>query len=627
MTSRPPSSHPLYEALEYLRDNNSERDYFLCLESLEQLLQNIKDNPDDERYRNFSPYDPDFEGRIGFLIGSENVMSACGFKFKKKKDKYCMPASEEAWHNLLHAGMILYETLEEEGRPSSSSSPKRKKKSKSSKSVNSGSSSRTGSSSKKSSKSSSSKKKRHVERASGEYAESYTPSSALRAAGERAMEREGTSQSPSRKRSKRRLSTDSTASSVSSSSPTGFDDEGSNRKLKKSSSGGSRRGHSSYDSSPNHSGHDDDYDVEDDEEEQHRSSAMARWMKKQSSGSGRRAGFSKSDSQRSFDSKGSSRSGRPGLGDRANSGSKKSVMSRAEKKLVREQSKLERRERKLMEKEEKEIKATRRRLLERRIKEEGGPRWTFLLQVVTILTLAELGLDLGTTIISFISLIGSFDCCGQIIEVGTLTLGVTIPYFCLIVIEFIILGCSVRQARANSARDRERMKKIDNVDEEWFDDTASWASLDAERTKFNFGKIIHYVLIANPFLGALITWTLLYEVSSRREAFVMLGLEGGALLLMFIGLWFERHHLNCCSLIVHATPLLPFAGICAVVWYYLQRGGICFRDGSFWFDNCGLCGPNDPIPDSTETCPDGSSPYQGTFCGEIVGEQFCYFSY
>lgn len=710
-------------ALKALKEFNSPDDYWSGLETLKQLLENIQDNPDDERYRNFSSQSPDFYGRIGFLIGSERLMAAAGFKSKKNGQQYSMSASQESWNYLAQVCLTLNKALQDkqQSSSSSSSSSKKKKKSNNKEKSSSSKSSKVKDSPMKEKSSSSifggtSKKPLDTDQ---------VPSSitgSLRAAAKRPMSKNGkdlydsgleppstsekgeegqTRQPTSGPRGKkisseaspnhrRRGSTDSTASSISEESS--FDNEGelSSRgnspvqsdqkrgksvtsngsstntgkkslknaatqalfvakmreggkkispKRKPKSEVGAMEG-TSKKKSLNFNQYDDDL-LEDDDSDAPPSIAKSRWLSAKGkidavnafknsgkeSGGSKRSLMSKSDSARSMDS---SKSGtrRPGLSRSSSKTLTESnrQLSKSERKLMREQSRKERREKKKMEKEANGIRQWRRKILEKRIKEEGGPRWTFLFQVVTLLTLAELGLDLGTTIISFISLIESFDCCGQVIEVGTLTLGVTVPYVVLIVIEFLLLACSVRQARQNTFRDQERMKKIDNLDEEWFDDEGSWGSLEDEKKRFNFGSVIHWVLLANPFLGALITWILLYEVSSRKDAFVIMGFECGSILLMFVGVWIQREKMTCGLLCFNAIPLIPFAGICFVVWYYLQRGGICFRDGNFWFDNCGLCAPNEPAPDSGE-CLDGSTPYQGTYCGEIIAEQFCYFAY
>ena len=81
-------------------------------------------------------------------------------------------------------------------------------------------------------------------------------------------------------------------------------------------------------------------------------------------------------------------------------------------------------------------------------------------------------------------------------------------------------------------------------------------------------------------------------------------------------------------MMVHLVPLVPFTVTCFVVWYYLERGGICFivKDGQFWFDGCEMCADGWP-PDANGLCPDGDIPIQDTYCGENIGEQFCYYGY
>ncbi|KAL7560168.1 hypothetical protein ACA910_016597 [Epithemia clementina (nom. ined.)] len=291
-----------------------------------------------------------------------------------------------------------------------------------------------------------------------------------------------------------------------------------------------------------------------------------------------------------------------------------------------------------MAEEKRQLREMRKKRLLEKIKKATGPRWTVLMMSVSLVRVAELGLDLGTTVISFVSLIESFDCCGNVIDAGGLTMGITIPYFVLIVAEMVFLGLEVKHARGNSAWDAERLRRIDdeNDDLEFFDDEDSFDSeddddehhdRDEEERLCSCSKFVSLLILANPFLGCLISWVLLYEVSSKNDAFLILFLEAGSVVLMFLALYLERATLNFCSMVVHGIPLLPFAATVFVVWYYLEKGGICFRDGNFWFDGCGLCAHNTPSPPDGGPCPNGTLPYQGTYCGHVVEEQFCYFSY
>lgn len=358
-------------------------------------------------------------------------------------------------------------------------------------------------------------------------------------------------------------------------------------------------------------------------------------------GFSRRNLFERGNSTRSVDSQDSNggvgrggRKKRPGIMARAFSvrsvdSTETSEMS-SQRKLEKEMSAVERREKRLMKRELKSLQRYRRRQLEKKIKEEGGPRWNFLLAIVTLVTAGELGMDMGTTILSLVSIMSSFECCNEEIGVSPWLLGTTIPYFMLVITEFVLLGFSIKQARANTAKDKIRFQKIDELDEdqEWFSDEEENESLD-EHTgcQKDLGHVVHWVVLANPFLGCLIAWFLLYEVASKKEALVILGLEAGAVTLMFIGCYLKRDKFTFNSLLLHGLPLIPLAAICFMIWYYLREGGVCFKNGNFAFDGCELCGERDPTPAVGNICWNGANPYQGTFCGDTPETRFCYFSY
>mmetsp|Transcript_38682 Transcript_38682/g.80348 ORF Transcript_38682/g.80348 Transcript_38682/m.80348 type:complete len:613 (-) Transcript_38682:245-2083(-) len=359
----------------------------------------------------------------------------------------------------------------------------------------------------------------------------------------------------------------------------------------------------------------------------------------------RRSMFSRGGSSRSVGSQGSNKSGksrfsRMGTSFRLGRGfSTRSVdttdtsdmsVARSQREHEKKMSAVERREKRLMKRELKNLKNYRKRLLEKKIKEEGGPRWNFLLAVVTVVTAAELGLDMGTTILSLVSIMSSFECCGEEIGVSPWLLGTTIPYFVLVMVEFILLGFSIKQARANTAKDKLRFKKIDELDEdqEWFSDEEDNDNIDeVTGCQKDLGHVIHWVILLNPFLGCLIAWFLLYEVASKTEAFIILGLEGGAVFLMFVGCYLKRDKFTFNSLLLHGLPLIPLGALCFMIWYYLREGGVCFKNGTFTFDGCELCSERDPTPAVGGICWNGANPYQGTFCGDTPETRFCYFSY
>lgn len=253
----------------------------------------------------------------------------------------------------------------------------------------------------------------------------------------------------------------------------------------------------------------------------------------------------------------------------------------------------------------------------------GGGGCSCLYLTVNLVTAGELSLDLVTTILSFIALSEDFECCGNKVDFGKgLTMGVTIPYFVLIIIELGFLTfsiCSEKKKQGESSK----QKHLEGSADEWDDES----TVTQTGWQCSFGEVLSWLVCANPFLGCLIAWALLYEVSNKNEALMILGIEGAAIGLMFFTVFLERDSLSTCTLMVHLVPLVPFTVTCFVVWYYLEKGGICFAaDQGFWFDGCELCSDGWP-PTELGGCPDGILPTQDTFCGATEQEQFCYFGY
>ena len=72
---------------------------------------------------------------------------------------------------------------------------------------------------------------------------------------------------------------------------------------------------------------------------------------------------------------------------------------------------------------------------------------------------------------------------------------------------------------------------------------------------------------------------------------------------------------------MHNIPSLqiPFAAACTAIWYFLERGGYCFRNGQFWFDTCTLCeeGSPEPVLPVDGVCENGGE-YQVSAMREIL---------
>lgn len=242
--------------------------------------------------------------------------------------------------------------------------------------------------------------------------------------------------------------------------------------------------------------------------------------------------------------------------------------------------------------------------------------------LVSWVTLAELSMDLIATVLSFKQMGNDFSCCDKPIDYGALTLAVTVPYFSLIVIELLMLGYSIF---GGGGKDHDKNNNSSKLGDSFEFDDESEVTVQWQCTA---GEALSWVVCLNPFLGCLITWTLMYEIDSKNDALLILGIEGGAIALMFLTMYLERNELSTCTMMVHLIPLVPFTVTCFVVWYYLEKGGICFimKENTYWFYGCELCADGWP-PNDSGRCPDGDLPIQDTFCAGPEEQQFCYFSY
>eukprot|EP00957_Ditylum_brightwellii_P188102 14320253-Ditylum_brightwellii.AAC.1 len=68
-------------------------------------------------------------------------------------------------------------------------------------------------------------------------------------------------------------------------------------------------------------------------------------------------------------------------------------------------------------------------------------------------------------------------------------------------------------------------------------------------------RFLGFLVLLNPFFGCIIAWMLLYQ-SDKTESFIVLGLEGGSLMLHFASVYLEGAIIDCCTFIFHAiVPL------------------------------------------------------------------------
>ena len=230
----------------------------------------------------------------------------------------------------------------------------------------------------------------------------------------------------------------------------------------------------------------------------------------------------------------------------------------------------------------------------------------------------ELGLDLFSTIVAFIAMLDEFYCCNEQVEVGGLVLGITVPFFFLVIIEICMLlyniKCALRKTSAEAAKEAASYKN----------DKSCSKFLGHTRSQ----KLINFLLVLNPFFGFMVAWLLLYQ-SNKKECFIVLGFEAGSLLLHWLSIYLEGNPQTKFSMAFHMLPIIPFLAIVIVIIISLQQGGVCYlvEQEYFWYKGCLKC-DGIPIDDETGECPEGIEPTYGTYCSEDgSSESFCFFEY
>lgn len=110
-------------------------------------------------------------------------------------------------------------------------------------------------------------------------------------------------------------------------------------------------------------------------------------------------------------------------------------------------------------------------------------------------------------------------------------------------------------------------------------------------------RCINVLVLLNPFFGCIIAWLLLYQ-SDKNESHLVLGLEGGSIILHFISVKLEGSVKTLCHFILHCVvPLVPFFVTVAMTIIYLKQGGVCYivEEASFGFQGCEIC-PDNTLP-------------------------------
>jgi hypothetical protein len=288
--------------------------------------------------------------------------------------------------------------------------------------------------------------------------------------------------------------------------------------------------------------------------------------------------------------------------------------------------------------------------------EETPPKSLVLIWVVVS---AELAFDLATTIIAFLALVEEDECCGEQISLGPIPMTVTAPFFLLVLAELSFLFRAVvltlwPSIFTGEVTDEDReIRAARGFWKKWL---CCWLRWKAKLVL----KILNFLVLLNPFFGCVIAWMLLYQ-SNKVEAFVVLGLEGGSILLHFFSVYLEGSCKTWGQFACHCVPLIPFFISIALILFYLKQGGVCYLVESelFVFTGCELCADGFPPVDNkclingvnVTVGSDGLFNFdeiegfsdvggalkqrveQGKYCGNLQegegapDESFCFFSY
>jgi len=219
------------------------------------------------------------------------------------------------------------------------------------------------------------------------------------------------------------------------------------------------------------------------------------------------------------------------------------------------------------------------------------PSKTLLL--IWILLLAKLFLDLVTSTIAFIAFLQvPPDCCETPISTGAYPLGITIPFFLLVLLELVLLLRSVMLTlfphMLMSEADLESGSKEKCNIFSWNSKFCVW--------------LVNTLTVINPYLGFGIAWMLMYQ-SDKVEALTVMGLELATIILHFGSVHLEKAARTIPLKLMHGSIILPWLATLSINLWYINQGGVCYDTSleTFWYKGC-------------EICPSGIRPVNDTLC-------------
>eukprot|EP00980_Cylindrotheca_fusiformis_P016841 scaffold5085_cov115-Cylindrotheca_fusiformis.AAC.6 len=218
--------------------------------------------------------------------------------------------------------------------------------------------------------------------------------------------------------------------------------------------------------------------------------------------------------------------------------------------------------------------------------------------LVWILVATELGLDLVTSGIAFAAFVSEERyCCGEKINHGALPLGLTTPFFFLVVAELIFLLRAILLTLWPKTIMNQEQSSSEDVEEQdkrcckggW---TATFMML-----------LVNFLTIVNPFFGFAISWMLMYQ-SDKNEAFIVMGIEAATIILHFLCVYLENAAQTWISKLMHGAIIIPWLATLSINIWYLNKGGVCYETAleTFWYKGCEIC-PNGMRPVNDTLCP------------------------
>ena len=303
------------------------------------------------------------------------------------------------------------------------------------------------------------------------------------------------------------------------------------------------------------------------------------------------------------------------------------------------------------------------------------------LVIVWTLMAAELGFNLTTSVIAFISTVGTAYCCDEQIYLGPLPLSTTIPFFFLILTELAFLtrailltlfpskfGHQQQQGTSTSSSSGGDISNDDDdvgqgfevkmqstdVDQESNDDDKEQVDSGnkrqqrshdepqyVDRTQHRSSQHQQEQPFCRRFFCCCLKWNakmvltvlnfltlanpffgcviawMLLYQSDKAEAFVVLGLEGISIILHFVSVRLEGGLRTWYSKLIHSVSLLPFLITVITMLVYLREGGVCYVVEEELFKFSGCEVCDDMTPPVDGMCGDAALEGTGGIFGEV----------